>query len=175
MLVIRTLLIFMIIAGGSSLEAGSSSTPVALTCPVTTPTDHRPEASADPFKEDAALHHEDGIWVSIPVDGIIRLAPDDSITFGPLDGWRSSKVTWLREEGVEGFIEVTGHRLDEKSDLTPQTPLSPQRQYVRVGQVSTGLAFPSEGCWEVTGFVGDREITFVVDVRFANADATPVS
>lgn len=133
-----------------------------------------PDRRINPYEADATLHYGDGLWVAIPDDGVIVLTPEDEITFGPLKDWRSITVTWLREDGVEGFIEVTGERLDSESDLTPQTPLSPQRQYVRIGPVTTGLAFPGEGCWEVVGSAGDREIRFVVNVRFVpEVIATP--
>lgn len=154
--------------------ANADATPEAFTCPVTSPTDSRPEKSIDPFDEDAALHHEDELWVTIPANGIIELSLEDTITFGLLTGWRSETVAWLREDGVEGFVDVTGQRLDTESELSPQTPLSPQRQYVRIGPVTTGLAFPSEGCWEITGSVGNHQITWVADVRFIDhIEATP--
>lgn len=149
------------------------------TCPVTIPADSGPPAEIDPFEDDDAIHHENGIWVTIPKDGILELSADQEVAFGPLQGWRTETVTWLRDEGVEGFVIVSGERLDTESELTPQTPLSPQRQYVRIGFVQTGIAFPSEGCWEVTGTVasppaGDVTITWVVEVRFADPiEATP--
>lgn len=111
--------------------------------------------------------------MSIPANGVLRLRPDDAIKFGPLTGWRSTEVQWLRDDGIEGFVIVSGQRLDEQSDLSPQTPLSPQRQYVLLGPVKTGLAFPSEGCWEVTGRVGEHSITWMVEVRFEDEVATP--
>lgn len=138
-------------------------------CPVTVSGGTRPPAAQDPFAPEAAIYHENGLWVEIPPGGILRLSPDDAITYAPLTGWRSTSVQWLRDEGVEGFVVVSGKRLDEHSDQSPQTPLSPQRQYVAIGPVKTGLAFPSEGCWEVTGTIGDHEITWVVEVRFSSA------
>lgn len=176
MLLIRTLLICMMLTGGADLLAVTASTPAAFACPLTTASDSRPDLSIDPFEKDAALHHEDGLWVTIPEDGIIQLTPDDAITFGPLTDWRSESITWLREDGVEGFVDVSGQRLDAESEFSPQTPLSPQRQYVRLGPVTTGLAFPSDGCWEVTGTVGGHSITWVVEVRFVDDPvATPAS
>lgn len=155
-------------------DVAAQSTPAAFSCPVTEPGEERPTKHVDPFAADDSLIHEDGLWVTIPENGVLRLRPDDLVTFGPVKDWRTTKVTWLREEGVEGFVTVSGQRLDEPSDLAPTTPLSPQRQYVKVGPVTTGLAFPEEGCWEVTGSVGDHEITFVVEVRFVE-ESTPAT
>lgn len=155
-----------------------AQTPVATPpgnadCPVTVADGTRPMAAVDPFEAEAAIYHENGLWVELPVDGILELTPDDAITFAPLTGWRSTSVQWLRDDGVDGFVVVSGKLLDASSDLTPQTPLSPQRQYVKVGPVKTGLAFPSTGCWEVTGSVGDHEITWIVDVRFIECSIAP--
>lgn len=144
------------------------------TCPVTIPADFRPPAESDPFEDDELIHYDNGIWVTIPEDGVLELSADQEVAFGPLQGWRTETVTWLRDEGVEGFVIVSGERLDAESEFTPQTPLSPQRQYVQIGFVQTGIAFPSEGCWEVTGFVGKNEITWVVVVQFVDhIEATP--
>lgn len=178
-MILHSLLISFLVALLPGPPAFSEATPAALSCPVSEPIGDRPEI--DPFPTDASLYYEDGIWVTIPQDGTVILTPEDTIQIGPTAGWRSTEVMWLRDRGVEGFIEVTGKRLDKPSEESPRTPLSPQRQYVRVGQVTTGLAFPSEGCWEVTGRAAsssagdDHSITWVVDVRFVEAEATQSS
>ena len=162
--------LLLIASLGATLAA---QTPAAFVCETTEPVADRPAANVDPFGKDTSVYYEDGIWVSIPGDGVLELAPDRDIAFGIYQGWRTETFTWLRDKGVEGFIVVSGERLDEESDLQPQTPLSPQRQYVQVGWVETGIAFPDEGCWEVTGTVGHHSITWVMDVRFVDVVATP--
>lgn len=157
----------------SSLAVVTAQTPEVFACNTTEPVTDRPAVDVDPFGEDESVYFEDGIWVSVPDDGLLELSAAQSVSFGELQGWRTETFTWLREEGVEGFIVVSGERLDEESDLQPQTPLSPQRQYVQVGWVETGIAFPDEGCWEVTGTVGHHSITWVMDVRFVDVVATP--
>lgn len=171
MLSFRLILLFVLAIAAPGTPTPDRGTPAAFSCPVTEPTSERPDV--DPFQPDASLHHENGLWVTIPEDGIITLTPEDVIQIGPATGWRSIEVMWLRDEGVEGFVEVTGTRLDKEFDESPRTPLSPQRQYVRVGTVLTGIAFPDKGCWEVTGTVDDRSITWVVDVRFVETIASP--
>lgn len=164
-MIFRTLLAMVITF--AVLPAASIATPPSgAACPVTIGTTVHPPAMIDPFEKDANVFHENGLWVSVPADGKLTLGPDDAITFGPLTGWRSTEVQWLRDEGVEGFIIVSGKRLDAKSELTPKTPLSPQRQYVKVGPVKTGLAFPDAGCWQVTGTVGNHSVTWAVDIKF---------
>lgn len=153
----------------------AAQTPETFTCPVTPPGEHRPPARMDPFEPTDAVHYADGIWVSIPNNGVLELGPDTEIGYGKLQGWRTTTVTWMRADGVEGWVVVSGERLDAESSLAPRTPLSPQRQYVQAGFVETGIAFPGEGCWQLTGTVGDHEITWVVDVRFVDSIATPVA
>jgi hypothetical protein len=63
---------------------------------------------------------------------------------------------WRPEKG--GSLEISGHRLD--------APAAPLRASVPIGYdgqhfQATGLIFPTQGCWEVTGRVGDASLTFV--------------
>lgn len=167
MIRVPRLLLILLIALSTAWPA-AAQTPVDAVCPVTLPNDRRPPARLDPFEPGDAVHYEDGIWVTIPPDGDLVLGKDNEIGYGKLQGWRTMTVTWMRADGVEGWVIVSGERLDEPSDLSPRTPLSPQRQYVQAGFVKTGIAFPSEGCWQLTGTVGDHKITWVVDVRFVD-------
>jgi hypothetical protein len=153
----------------------AAQTPEAFTCPMTLPGESRPPARMDPFGPEESVHYADSIWQSIPNDGMLALGPEAEIGFGTLQGWRTTTVTWMRADGVEGWVIVSGERLDAKSDLSPRTPLSPQRQYVQRGYVLTGIAFPSEGCWRLTGTVGEHEISWVVDVGFVDEVVTPIT
>jgi hypothetical protein len=59
---------------------------------------------------------------------------------------------------VRGDLAITGRRLDK--------PAPPLRAYVPAGYGESrfqpsGLYFPTEGCWEVTGRVGQARLTFV--------------
>ncbi|MCA9833368.1 MAG: hypothetical protein KC435_05440 [Thermomicrobiales bacterium] len=149
------------------------ATPTAFVCPVTAPSDVKPSAEENPFATDQTTYYEDGIWVTIPADGMLTLTHTDEVLVSKLQGWRSSTHTWMRADGVEGWIIVSGKRLDEASDLSPQTPLSPERQYVKVGYAKTGIAFPSGGCWEVTATVGGHSVTWVMDIRWTDDAGTP--
>lgn len=174
-LIVALLSALLMLAPGTSL----ASTPVVgFECPITKPGDQRPDADVSPYNANQQVVHGSGLWVDVPKDGVVKLYDDDELTFGRLEGWRSYTLTWLRDDGVDGFVEVAGQLLDEESDRSPQTPLSPQRQYNRLGPVTTGLAFPDAGCWEVTGFVDTEAneevlVTFVVDVRFEERSPAP--
>jgi hypothetical protein len=92
-------------------------------------------------------HYEGKIIAGGP-DGGAGIMPDGSI---------GVKVGWYRVARGDLFIE--GHRLD--------APAPPLRSGIPAGYGSRGfqataLFFPTEGCWEVTGRVGDSSVTFVV-------------
>lgn len=155
--------------------ATPTATPEGFVCPITAPSDVQPAANETPFAADQSIWYENGIWVTLPPDGVLELSPHDEVAVGKLRGWRSTTLTWMRADGVEGYVIVSGKRLDAPSNRSPQSPLSPERQYVQLGAVRTGIAFPSAGCWQVTGTVGENAITWVVDVRFADAVGTPIA
>jgi hypothetical protein len=78
-------------------------------------------------------------------DGLIN--PDGSI------GW---KYGWWRK--AAGYLTITGRRLD--------APAPPLRSYVpdgygNIGFQASGVTFPSEGCWQVTGKTAHTSLTFV--------------
>jgi len=54
-----------------------------------------------------------------------------------------------------------GKRLD--APAPPLRAIIPEG-YGDTGFQATGLIFPTEGCWEVTGEVGDTRVTFVTRV-----------
>jgi len=69
------------------------------------------------------------------------------------------KFPWWRM--VRGRLQITGRRLD--------APAPPLLAYVPdgygpIGFQATGVKFPTEGCWEVTGTVGQANLTFVTFV-----------
>jgi hypothetical protein len=98
--------------------------------------------------------------------GPFGLWPDGTIEFKPggagfvtQSGALGMKFGWMR--GVSGDLKITGHRLDgEGPPLRSQVPAG----YGDRGFQATYLIFPTPGCWEVTGHVGDSSVTFVTKV-----------
>ena len=95
------------------------------------------------------------------------LWPDGTVVFkqsGPGyvldDGALMMKFWWWRL--VPGQLTFEGRRLD-----APAPPLRARvpEGYGPIGFQSTGLIFPTPGCWEVTGRVGEKTLTFVTQVR----------
>ncbi|HSE20603.1 MAG TPA: hypothetical protein VLB68_03070 [Pyrinomonadaceae bacterium] len=98
--------------------------------------------------------------------GPFGLWPDGTIEFKPggagfvtRSGALGMKFGWMR--GVSGELKITGRRLDaEAPPLRSQVPAG----YGDRGFQATYLIFPTPGCWEVTGHVGDSSVTFVTKV-----------
>jgi hypothetical protein len=69
------------------------------------------------------------------------------------------KVGWFRPEGA--LLEISGRRIDGQADpLKAEIPCCYPTRFQ-----STGLFFPSAGCWEVNATAADRSISFVVFVE----------
>jgi len=98
--------------------------------------------------------------------GPFGLWPDGEIVFKPggagfvtRDGSLGMKFGWMR--GASGKLKITGRRLDaEAAPLRSEVPDG----YGDRGFQATYLIFPTPGCWEVTGHVGDSSVTFVTKV-----------
>ncbi len=76
------------------------------------------------------------------------------------DGTLGQKFPWWR--AVCGDLTITGRRLDIPGRALR---VSIPSGYGEAGFQSSAVYFPSEGCWELTGQVGDAALTFVVEVR----------
>ncbi|MFL6551321.1 MAG: hypothetical protein ACJ8OJ_21725 [Povalibacter sp.] len=76
------------------------------------------------------------------------------------DGGLGIKFSW--ERLIPGRLVVGGHRLD--GDAPPaRSYMSPSVE--DIGAQGTYLVFPTPGCWEITGRVGDATLTFVLLVE----------
>jgi hypothetical protein len=71
-------------------------------------------------------------------------------------GW---KLGWWRF--ASGMVTITGRRLDATA---PPLRGSAPDGYGSTGFQASGVYFPTEGCWEVTGTVGDAKLSFVTFV-----------
>lgn len=122
------------------------------TCPVTIPN----ATSAPPGLERSARWHTNGfLWTGLPADGVLRsrLQPDGSI----FEKWIWHVAGW-RVEGLP--LAVSFERLDVPGAVG-------RAETVRGTTFSTWAArmrFPDEGCYRVTGRVGDVSLSYVVQV-----------
>jgi len=126
---------------------------VRRACPVTIPNElHPPDESLS----DGHRHGNHGngkLWTTLPADGKVLVAPER-------DGSLGTKLHWWRT--VSGGLTITGRRLDALAD---QLRASIPGGYGDTGFQASAVYFPTEGCWEITGRVGDAELTFVLEVR----------
>jgi hypothetical protein len=124
-------------------------------CPVTKP-GKAPAEIGDRLFGSAEAFGDNDLWVGgLGSDGVI---PADS-RFVESDGSIGWKLGWWRI--VSGTLMITGRRLD-----APAPPLraSVPDGYGPKGFQASGVYFPTEGCWELTGTVGGSELTFVTFV-----------
>ena len=101
----------------------------------------------------------DALQTFLPPDGKLVFQPGGA-GFVDHDGALGIKYGW--ERLVTGALSVGGRRLDGKA--------GPARAYISDGYGDTGfqpiyLVFPTPGCWEITGRVGEAKLTFVVFVE----------
>jgi hypothetical protein len=137
-------------------DPAASPQPIASTaCPVTTPNGNTP-----PDETYAPEYHGNGGLFTV-------LWPAGNIFMGPQnvepDGSLSMKFVWWR--GAKGQLTIEGRRLDAEA---PPLRASIPDGYGDSGIQASALIFPTEGCWEVTGRVGDAALTFVTRVTKTN-------
>jgi hypothetical protein len=105
----------------------------------------------------------------------VGLWPNGKVTFRPNgpgqmaeDGSLAMKFWWWRLK--PGALKIEGRRLD--ADAPPLRARIPDG-YPR-GFQSTALIFPTVGCWEVTGHLGEEQLTFVTLVERVEEPARAV-
>jgi hypothetical protein len=96
------------------------------------------------------------LWVGGLGDGGVILADARFVESDGSIGW---KLGWWRI--APGTLTITGRRIDSHG---PPLGASVPEGYGSRGFQASGVSFPTEGCWEVTGTVGDAELTFVTFV-----------
>jgi len=72
---------------------------------------------------------------------------------------RAVTTIWMRPANTE--LHITARRLDSDAPRLEAGPAAP----FETGFVGIGLAFPSAGCWEVTGTAGESTLTFITRVQ----------
>jgi hypothetical protein len=79
------------------------------------------------------------------------------ITEPSAGGTIRTKYPWWR--AVSGTLRLEGRRLD--GPAPPLTATEVPDGYGATGFQASAVSYPTEGCWEVTGRVGDAILTFV--------------
>jgi len=117
-------------------------------CPVTLPNGKTfPSQGRDPNG-----YRVGQLWVELWPYGVTLVGKADVTTTGGL----SVKIPWYRHG--RGRLTITATRLDEKA---PPAQANVPPGYGLSGFQSSGVTFPSEGCWKITGTAGTARLTFV--------------
>jgi hypothetical protein len=114
-------------------------------CPVTHPNRSVPPGSA--FGSES--HGNGSIWVGLWPSNVVVWEPE-------ADGSINAKFGWWR--GAPGTLRIEGRRLDVGA---PPLRAHVPGGYGDAGFQASGIVFPTEGCWEVTGLLGEASLTFV--------------
>lgn len=117
-------------------------------CSATIPNGKGPNASLDSFGNGKL---STTLW---PAGKVLFLpgGPGSLLANGSL----SMKFWWWR--AVHGELTIEGRRLDA---LAPSLKAYIPKGYGDIGFQATAIIFPTPGCWEVTGKVGETSLTFV--------------
>jgi hypothetical protein len=110
-----------------------------------------------------SAHGNGSLWVGgLWPNGVVIMTRDD---VGP-DGQLGMKFGWYRL--TSGYLTITGRRLD--APAPPASGLTFPGGYGPTGFNASGVTFPTEGCWQVTGRVGRVALTFVTFVIKGHCD-----
>ena len=135
-------------------------------CPVTQP--RRVETVRDGVRFDPSFVIGDSkFWTEVTPDNVARVLPEQ---IEP-NGSTSLKWPWIFDDRVEGDFAVEAQRLDGLSPapVLKDVAKNPSRAYspdfeAGTGVIITSMAFPSEGCWQVTATKGRETLRFVTKV-----------
>lgn len=149
------------------------ATPPAFTCEPDTPDGVPPPI--DPYAQlvPGSTISNDGIWAAIPHDGRLSIADRYIEASGKFEEWRGTKMMWTRGNGVVGPLVITGERLDAVAPAAVDLVYLDGRQYGTMGFTPSWPTFPSPGCWEINGRVGNHTLAFTLEVLFVDADTDP--
>jgi hypothetical protein len=144
--------------GEAKPSGNQKSTTVAGSCPVTI--GQKSDIEPANFFGSGSAHWNNNLYVGgLWSDGTIIFRPS-----GPgyiyQDGSVGMKIAWYRGKGVRGKLKIQGKRLD-----APAPPVRSEfSDYGDTGFQASQVIFPTDGCWQVTGTVGDVSVTFVTRV-----------
>lgn len=122
-------------------------------CAVTLPNHSVPPGVEASQEAETNIHGYGELWVALWPGGKILSTKENLKSDGSIE----MKFPWWR--GVEGQLVIEGYRQD---DPTAMLSAWVPDGYGDTGFQSTLITFPTEGCWHITGRVGEAELTFVI-------------
>jgi hypothetical protein len=94
------------------------------------------------------------LWTELWPEGKTWITPD---SVAHLDGFMQWPW-WRGQQSPGGPLSIEGRRLGAEA---PPLQAKIRAGYGSAGFQSSLLRFPTEGCWEITGRVGEASLTFV--------------
>jgi hypothetical protein len=154
---VATLILWMVTGCGAGSPTVTSS---AAACEPTQPNGETP-----PGESPSEARHGNGLlYTGLWPNGEILADP----RFVEEDGSIGMKFWWWRAPGVgaAGDLEIRGHEITTGARITADIPDGYGQRFQ-----ATGITFPTEGCYEITGQSGDAQLTFVTKVTKIAAPA----
>jgi hypothetical protein len=122
-------------------------------CPVTRPNGAPPPEGEAP---DGNYLGNGRLWTVLWRKGMVVVPPDGVEP----DGGLGMKFPWWRAPNVQGVLHITGHELTLGVPVRADVPDG----YGDTGFQASGIVFPVEGCYQVTGEADGAQLTFVTTV-----------
>ncbi|HSJ54975.1 MAG TPA: hypothetical protein VLC52_14640 [Anaerolineae bacterium] len=152
------------VGGTPALNGAEPGGSVPAACPVTRPREPTfvPPPPYDTLAGDSGSfwYGSQDLWTSVRSDGTWQALPHGSRGY-------TQKTFWWQpgydpQEDPEPDLVVTGRRLDGLA-LTLESSRATNGFHGDLGSfMLAGIEVPEAGCWEITGRVGDQELSYVV-------------
>lgn len=130
-----------------------------VSCPVSLPNVSKSPAEHYISTIDGYQNNDGTLFTVLWPGGKVIFSPRGPGLVYP-DGSLGMKWPWYRT--IPGEVIIDGRRLDAPAPPMPTVILRGKPDgYGETGFHPSGLIFPSEGCWEITGRVSNASLTFV--------------
>ena len=94
----------------------------------------------------------------------VHVSSDVGLLTERRDGTLFQKLGWIPRRGLSGTLTVRGERLDASAPPMHVLGVHWGNNTAGRGSWASAVEFPSEGCWRITGRVGDISLSYVVRV-----------
>jgi hypothetical protein len=160
---VKLLILFFLVTIVAGLQISAQSQIASGSCPVSQVTRDSappgPNVDSGGPAEDWYINSDRTIWVGVPADGW----PSGGTLYSGGRVVNGQKTYWVRPRGKQ--LVITGHRIDgQAAVLEANVPCC-----YPTGFQIVALHFPTPGCWQVSAKAGDRELTFVTEVKLQRA------
>jgi len=151
-MLLASVLAFAWVVPSSSIANAFRSRKSSVTCSVT-----KPNGDTPPGQSPSADYYGNGaLWTVLYPEGVVFRPGGPGFVLP--DGALQMKFPWWRKG--KDKLTITGRRLDASAP-----PLRAEvGQSSDIHMVPTYIIFPTAGCWEVTGRVGDTSLVFITRV-----------